>query len=55
MKLYLGGFEVKADEIVFFTQDSRKELAKFLSVDARELDDETLRMYMKYTGYIPYM
>lgn len=47
MKLYLGGFEVKADEIVFFTQDSRKELAKFLSVDARELDDETLRMYMK--------
>ena len=47
MKLYLGGFEVKADEIVFFDEDNRKELARFLGVDAKELDDETLHMYMK--------
>ena len=47
MKLYLGGFEVKPEEIVFFSSSNRKELAKFLSCDPKELDDEMLRLYVK--------
>ena len=47
MKLYLGGFEVDPAQIEFFSQSGRKELAKFLGLDAKEVDDETLRSYMK--------
>ena len=47
MKLYLGGFEVKPEEIVFFNSSNKKELAKFLSCDPKELDDEMLRLYVK--------
>ena len=47
MTLYLGGFEVNVDDIVFFNDSNRKELAKFLSLDSKEVDDELLRSYVK--------
>ena len=47
MTLYLGGFEVNVDDIVFFNDSNRKELAKFLSLDPKEVDDELLKSYVK--------
>ena len=49
MKLHLGGFEVKGDEIVFFNDTNRKELARHLGLDVKDLDKDTMRLYVKIT------
>ena len=50
MKLYLGGFEVKLDDVEFFSEDNKKDLAKFLGVDAKELKDFELNEYVRITN-----
>ena len=46
MKLYLGGFEVRADEIEFFSPSNKADFVKALGLEAKDADDETLRQYV---------
>ena len=50
MKLYLGGFEVKLDDVEFFDDDNKKDLAKFLGVDVKDLKEYELNEYVKITN-----
>ncbi len=47
MKLYLGGFEVKADEIEFCSSSNKADFIKALGADAKDIDDESLRQYVR--------
>lgn len=47
MKLYLGGFEVRADEIEFFSPSNKADFVKALGLEAKDADDETLRQYVR--------
>ena len=50
MKLYLGGFEIKLEDVEFFNQDNAKDLAKFLGVDVKELKEAELNEYVRITN-----
>ena len=50
MKLYLGGFEIKLDDVEFFNNENKKDLAKFLGVDVKELKDYELNEYVRITN-----
>ena len=47
MKLYLGGFEVRADEIEFFSPSNKADFVKALGLEAKDADDEALRQYVR--------
>ena len=47
LKLYLGGFEVKLEDVDFFTEENKKELARFLGTDAKDLRPSDLTEYVR--------
>lgn len=47
MQMYLGGFEVKEDEIEFLGDDDKKELAKFLGKDITTITPNLLQEYAR--------
>ncbi len=47
MKLFLGGFEVNLDDVVFFDESNKKELAKALGIDPKEVTAHDLAEFVK--------
>ena len=47
MKLGLGGFECKIENVEFFDQKKKKELAKFLGKDPKDVTDFELAEYVR--------